>query len=124
MSEVMADTGPNFFSGEAGTGKSCLLHHFTQNRCTTLLSQTSLCGAIKLIVSHPVKDHSQHTIGVEFSSRTVKLGEKKVKLQVKGWQTNTLTNELTIVSAMGYSWTGGLRVGPIFRRGRTVLIPS
>ena len=29
-----------------------------------------------------VKDHSQHTIGVEFSSRTVKLGEKRIKLQV------------------------------------------
>jgi len=50
--------------GEAGTGKSCLLHHFTQNR---------------------FKEHSQHTIGVEFSSRTVKLGEKKVKLQL--WDT-------------------------------------
>jgi hypothetical protein len=30
-----------------------------------------------------VKDHSQHTIGVEFSSRTVKLGEKRIKLQVR-----------------------------------------
>ena len=29
-----------------------------------------------------VKEHSQHTIGVEFSSRTVKLGEKRIKLQV------------------------------------------
>ncbi|KAG9314332.1 ras family-domain-containing protein [Chiua virens] len=50
--------------GEAGTGKSCLLHHFTHNA---------------------FKDHSQHTIGVEFSSRTVKLGEKKIKLQL--WDT-------------------------------------
>lgn len=33
--------------------------------------------------SFSVKDHSQHTIGVEFSSRTVKLGEKRVKLQVR-----------------------------------------
>ena len=32
--------------------------------------------------SFQVKDHSQHTIGVEFSSRTVKLGEKRIKLQV------------------------------------------
>jgi hypothetical protein len=32
-----------------------------------------------------VKDHSQHTIGVEFSSRTVKLGEKRIKLQVSIW---------------------------------------
>ncbi|EAU93253.2 Rab4 [Coprinopsis cinerea okayama7 len=50
--------------GEAGTGKSCLLHHFTHNS---------------------FKDHSQHTIGVEFSSRTVKLGEKRIKLQVGQW---------------------------------------
>lgn len=50
--------------GEAGTGKSCLLHHFTNNT---------------------FKDHSQHTIGVEFSSRTVNLGEKRIKLQL--WDT-------------------------------------
>ncbi|RDX55798.1 ras-domain-containing protein [Lentinus brumalis] len=48
--------------GEAGTGKTCLLHQFTHNS---------------------FKEHSQHTIGVEFSSRTVKLGEKRIKLQ---WQ--------------------------------------
>lgn len=35
-----------------------------------------------LIEVYVVKDHSQHTIGVEFSSRTVKLGEKRIKLQV------------------------------------------
>ncbi|KAF8525152.1 ras-domain-containing protein [Hysterangium stoloniferum] len=50
--------------GEAGAGKSCLLHHFTQNS---------------------FKEHSQHTIGVEFSSRTVNVGEKRVKLQL--WDT-------------------------------------
>ncbi|RDB29157.1 Ras-related protein Rab-4B [Hypsizygus marmoreus] len=50
--------------GEAGTGKSCLLHHFTHNS---------------------FKDHSQHTIGVEFSSRTIRLGEKRIKLQL--WDT-------------------------------------
>jgi len=50
--------------GEAGTGKSCILHHFIHNS---------------------FKDHSQHTIGVEFSSRTVKLGEKRIKLQL--WDT-------------------------------------
>ncbi|KAL4069644.1 ras family-domain-containing protein [Scleroderma yunnanense] len=50
--------------GEAGTGKSCLLHHFIHNA---------------------FKDHSQHTIGVEFSSRTVKLSEKRIKLQL--WDT-------------------------------------
>ncbi|KAI5121253.1 hypothetical protein M0805_002298 [Coniferiporia weirii] len=50
--------------GEAGTGKSCLLHHFTHNS---------------------FKAHAQHTIGVEFSSRTIKLGEKRIKLQL--WDT-------------------------------------
>ncbi|KAH7883553.1 ras family-domain-containing protein [Phlebopus sp. FC_14] len=50
--------------GEAGTGKSCLLHHFTNNS---------------------FKEHSQHTIGVEFSSRTVKLGDRRIKLQL--WDT-------------------------------------
>ncbi|KZT02662.1 ras-domain-containing protein [Laetiporus sulphureus 93-53] len=50
--------------GEAGTGKSCLLHQFTHNA---------------------FKEHSAHTIGVEFSSRTVKLGEKRIKLQL--WDT-------------------------------------
>jgi hypothetical protein len=32
-----------------------------------------------LIKAYVVKDHSQHTIGVEFSSRTVKLGRKENK---------------------------------------------
>jgi len=50
--------------GEAGCGKSCLLHQFTQNS---------------------FKEHSQHTIGVEFSSRTINIGEKRVKLQL--WDT-------------------------------------
>ncbi|CAE6389490.1 unnamed protein product, partial [Rhizoctonia solani] len=51
-------------TGEAGSGKSCLLHQFTQNS---------------------FKEHSQHTIGVEFSSRTINIGEKRVKLQL--WDT-------------------------------------
>ncbi|ELU40334.1 Ras domain-containing protein [Rhizoctonia solani AG-1 IA] len=54
----------DFFVGEAGSGKSCLLHQFTQNS---------------------FKEHSQHTIGVEFSSRTINIGEKRVKLQL--WDT-------------------------------------
>lgn len=38
--------------------------------------------ALNYELGRTVKDHSQHTIGVEFSSRTVKLGEKRIKLQV------------------------------------------
>jgi len=68
------------FLGEAGTGKSCLLHHFTHNSCPF-----SLAFIRQSLVSDRmvVKDHSQHTIGVEFSSRTVRLGEKRIKLQVR-----------------------------------------
>lgn len=50
--------------GEAGTGKSCLLRRFIHN---SFSSQT------------------QHTIGVEFSSRTVTLNGKRIKLQL--WDT-------------------------------------
>jgi len=50
--------------GESGTGKSCLLHHFIQNT---------------------YKEYSQHTIGVEFASRVVKIGERRIKLQL--WDT-------------------------------------
>ena len=53
-----------FPPGESGTGKSCLLHHFIHNA---------------------YKDNSAHTIGVEFSSRIVKVGNKSVKLQL--WDT-------------------------------------
>ncbi|KAM6498085.1 P-loop containing nucleoside triphosphate hydrolase protein [Amanita muscaria] len=66
--------------GDAGTGKSCLLHHFTHNACQCV---GCLIGLIQLM--RVVKQHSQHTIGVEFSSRTVKLGEKRIKLQL--WDT-------------------------------------
>ncbi|XP_076359275.1 ras-related protein Rab-4B-like isoform X2 [Tachypleus tridentatus] len=69
--------------GSAGTGKSCLLHHFIENK---------------------FKADSSHTIGVEFGSRVVNVGGRSVKLQI--WDTagqerfsretyNALTNWLT-----------------------------
>ena len=48
--------------GSAGTGKSCLLHHFIEGR---------------------FKEDSSHTIGVEFGSKIVPVGGKTVKLQVR-----------------------------------------
>ena len=42
----------------------------------------SICPLMRLNKHMTVKEHAQHTIGVEFSSRTLKLGEKKIKLQV------------------------------------------
>uniref|UniRef100_A0A8C3UR35 RAB4B protein n=1 Tax=Catharus ustulatus TaxID=91951 RepID=A0A8C3UR35_CATUS len=50
--------------GSAGTGKSCLLHHFIESK---------------------FKQDSNHTIGVEFGSKVVNVGGKTVKLQI--WDT-------------------------------------
>mmetsp|Transcript_21361 Transcript_21361/g.23863 ORF Transcript_21361/g.23863 Transcript_21361/m.23863 type:complete len:215 (+) Transcript_21361:84-728(+) len=64
----MVDTYDYLFKfiiiGDAGTGKSCLLHRFTE---------------------HKFKSESTHTIGVEFGSRIIELGGKDIKLQV--WDT-------------------------------------
>ncbi|KAK2192936.1 hypothetical protein NP493_20g08043, partial [Ridgeia piscesae] len=50
--------------GSAGTGKSCILHQFIENK---------------------FKQDSNHTIGVEFGSKVVNVGGKSVKLQI--WDT-------------------------------------
>lgn len=50
--------------GRAGSGKSCLLHQFVENK---------------------FKDDSSHTIGVEFGSKIVAVGGKSIKLQI--WDT-------------------------------------
>uniref|UniRef100_A0A8C6L6T8 RAB4a, member RAS oncogene family n=1 Tax=Nothobranchius furzeri TaxID=105023 RepID=A0A8C6L6T8_NOTFU len=50
--------------GNAGTGKSCLLHQFIEKR---------------------FKDESNHTIGVEFGSKIISVVNKTVKLQI--WDT-------------------------------------
>eukprot|EP00743_Colponemidia_sp_Colp-15_P001733 GILK01001893.1.p1 GENE.GILK01001893.1~~GILK01001893.1.p1 ORF type:complete len:219 (-),score=21.88 GILK01001893.1:165-788(-) len=50
--------------GDTGTGKSCLLHQFIENK---------------------FKKGSSHTIGVEFGSKILKVGDKTIKLQI--WDT-------------------------------------
>lgn len=60
--------------------------------------------------SNTDKDHSQHTIGVEFSSRTVKLGEKRIKLQVKWIIMCFLVFVLNIELVMGHSRPGAVSV--------------
>ncbi|PWN40315.1 ras-domain-containing protein [Ceraceosorus guamensis] len=50
--------------GDSGTGKTCLLHHFVYGE---------------------FKEESQHTIGVEFSSKVLRVGKTCVKLQL--WDT-------------------------------------
>lgn len=66
------------------------------------------------IEGHIVKDHSQHTIGVEFSSRTVKLGEKRIKLQVcSGVDCGPALRSQRPRSALGHSRTGKIQVQSI-----------
>ena len=63
--------------GNSGTGKSCILERFIDGKCMhTQAFPTALI---------PVKTENNHTIGVEFGSRTMQLGEKNVTLQV--WDT-------------------------------------
>ncbi|KAM8769722.1 ras-related protein Rab-4B isoform X1 [Acanthopagrus latus] len=68
MAERVASSNDFLFKflviGSAGTGKSCLLHQFIENK---------------------FKQDSNHTIGVEFGSRVVNVGGKTVKLQI--WDT-------------------------------------
>eukprot|EP00414_Alexandrium_minutum_P003812 CAMPEP_0113820718 /NCGR_PEP_ID=MMETSP0328-20130328/1380_1 /TAXON_ID=39455 /ORGANISM="Alexandrium minutum" /LENGTH=236 /DNA_ID=CAMNT_0000788653 /DNA_START=117 /DNA_END=825 /DNA_ORIENTATION=+ /assembly_acc=CAM_ASM_000350 len=50
--------------GDAGAGKSCLLHQFIENK---------------------FKKGSSHTIGVEFGSKIIRVGGRNIKLQI--WDT-------------------------------------
>ncbi|KAG8934635.1 Ras- protein Rab-4B [Tulasnella sp. 418] len=79
--------------GEASTGKSCLLHHFIQNT---------------------FRMHSQHTIGVEFSSRTINVGEKKIKLQL--WDTAGQERFRSVTRSYYRGAAGALLVYDITRR--------
>merc|ERR1711879_797458 len=56
--------GKYIIIGDAGTGKSCLLHRFLEDK---------------------FKSDSSHTIGVEFGSKLVSLTGKEIKLQI--WDT-------------------------------------
>lgn len=72
-----------------------------------------------------VKQHSQHTIGVEFSSRLVKLGEKRIKLQVHFFVRRPLLLMFMASSALGHSWAGEVQVSKYTKIGLLpTLIPS
>ena len=58
--------------GDSNVGKSCLMHHFIYNKCKFILNQL-------------VKKDSTHTIGVEYASKILRVGNKEVKLQI--WDT-------------------------------------
>ena len=58
--------------GDSGVGKSCIMHHFIYNKC-------------KYNMTILVRKETTHTIGVEFSSKTLRMGNKDIKLQI--WDT-------------------------------------
>lgn len=57
--------------GDSGVGKSCILHNFIHNKCIQYFKS--------------VKKDSDHTIGVEFGSKFIHIGDKEIKLQI--WDT-------------------------------------
>lgn len=94
--------------GSAGSGKSCILHNFIENKCEChrlvdiaiwtsrdviikvgsclagQMTDREVVSAVDLcvFVSFAVKEDSSHTIGVEFGSRIVNVGGKAIKLQI------------------------------------------
>ena len=74
---------------------------YTTSLTTTVrLSAHGFMSGLPFI--YVVKAHSQHTIGVEFSSRTVKLGEKRIKLQVCSY--HDACPSLSSDSVLGQLW--------------------
>merc|ERR1711879_906953 len=84
--------------GDMGVGKSCLLHQFTEQ---------------KFIPDSP------HTIGVEFGTRIIELGTKKIKLQI--WDTAGQERFRAVTRSYYRGAAGALLVYDITRRqdGRT-----
>ncbi|RSH76991.1 Ras- protein Rab-4B [Apiotrichum porosum] len=79
--------------GEAGTGKSCLLY-----QC----------------IHETFKEHSAHTIGVEFSSRTLRIGDRSVKLQL--WDTAGQERFRSVTRSYYRGAAGAILVYDITRR--------
>uniref|UniRef100_A0AAQ4Q847 RAB4B, member RAS oncogene family n=1 Tax=Gasterosteus aculeatus aculeatus TaxID=481459 RepID=A0AAQ4Q847_GASAC len=79
--------------GSAGTGKSCLLHQFIENK---------------------FKQDSNHTIGVEFGSRVVNVAGKTVKLQI--WDTAGQERFRSVTRSYYRGAAGALLVYDITRR--------
>uniref|UniRef100_A0A8B9R8M0 Ras-related protein Rab-4B n=1 Tax=Astyanax mexicanus TaxID=7994 RepID=A0A8B9R8M0_ASTMX len=85
--------------GSAGTGKSCLLHQFIENK---------------------FKQDSNHTIGVEFGSRVVNVGGKTVKLQI--WDTAGQERFRSVTRSYYRGAAGALLVYDITRYESDILL--
>lgn len=94
--------------GDAGAGKSCLLHQFIENKCTPFVEKDSSgCTRARPFLASPrrlpplhsfaqrllpceevvsaVRKGASHTVGVEFGSKTLNIAGKNLKLQI--WDT-------------------------------------
>jgi Ras-related protein Rab-14 len=80
--------------GDMGVGKSCLLHRFTESRFNT---------------------DTPHTIGVEFGTRAVNFGGKKIKLQI--WDTAGQEQFRAVTRSYYKGAFGALLVYDCTRRG-------
>lgn len=67
--------------GNTGTGKSCILHRFTERKCAPTPSAAAWCDWMPLAVM----PRSNHTIGVEFGTKLINIGGKNIRLQI--WDT-------------------------------------
>jgi len=83
----------NFFLGDMGVGKSCILHQFTEQ---------------KFIQDSP------HTIGVEFGTRIINVDTKRIKLQI--WDTAGQERFRAVTRSYYRGAVGALLVYDITRR--------
>jgi GTPase SAR1 family protein len=62
--------------GDSGTGKSCMLRQFLENKCKLVVQNSD---------TFTVAEDQTHTIGVEFGAKIVQAAGKRIKLQI--WDT-------------------------------------
>ena len=112
--------------GDMGSGKSCLLHNFTEGKCMDdFFFVLDLCVIVWLLIEWLndslclissnylwlVVPDSPHTIGVEFGTRIIDVMGKKIKLQI--WleicsQSDPHPHFLITSSTQGYCRPGAL----------------
>ncbi|MFH4982630.1 hypothetical protein AB6A40_009339 [Gnathostoma spinigerum] len=73
--------------GNAGTGKTCIMYRFIEDK---------------------FKINSSHTIGIEFGSRIVLIGDSRVKLQI--WDTAGQERFRSVIRSYYRGATGALLV--------------
>lgn len=104
---VYCKTSPDLLPGEAGTGKSCLLHHFTHNRCTLVEESPSLQTNIIFCQSRIIRN-----ILLAWSSRVEPSSLEKSGSSYKcvAVLSSRRIRMLYFRIAMGHCWSGKIQV--------------